>query len=444
MIRWFRKTYFTTRFFILFSIIVTFFVLSFIISWLFPVAQTLIVLFISTTVVDGYILFKEKQQLNIKRKLPNLFSLGDKNKVSVSIYNSLPLTIWIIIIDELPFQLQVRDFRLHFQLRTTEKKELEYYVRPLTRGQYEFRNINVFIKSLIGLICRKDIHELNASVAVYPSIIQMRKYELHSLPLLSTREGIKRLRKLGHSYEFEQVKNYVIGDDSRSINWKASGRRGELMVNQYEDERSQQVYSIIDKSRVMRMPFNGLTLLDYAINTSLVISNIVLQKHDRAGLITFSDKIGTVIKAERKSNQLGKILNALYNEQEHFLEANYELLYQIVRNIISNRSLIFLYSNFESVYAIERVLPILRKLNRFHIVVVMFFTNDEMTDLSNQSCKNIMDIYQQTMARKFVQEKIQIISELEKHGIHSILSKPEELSINTINKYLELKSRGLI
>ena len=99
------------------------------------------------------------------------------------------------------------------------------------------------------------------------------------------------MRRIGHSYEFEQIKNYVRGDDYRSINWKATSRRGHLMVNQYEDERAQQVYNIIDKSRSMKMPFNGMSLLDYAINTSLVISNVALQKHDRAGLMTFSDKM---------------------------------------------------------------------------------------------------------------------------------------------------------
>jgi uncharacterized protein (DUF58 family) len=110
----------------------------------------------------------------------------------------------------------------------------------------------------------------------------MKKYELKA-HVSSRSEGIKRHRRLGHSYEFDQIKEYVVGDDNRSVNWKASSRKGALMVNQYEDERSQQIYSIIDKSRAMHMPFNNLTLLDHAINTSLVISNIILQKHDKAG-----------------------------------------------------------------------------------------------------------------------------------------------------------------
>ena len=252
------------------------------------------------------------------------------------------------------------------------------------------------------------------------------------------------MRRLGHSYEFEQIKNYVRGDDYRSINWKASSRRAQLMVNQYQDERAQQVYNIIDKSRAMKMPFNGLSLMDYAINTTLILSNIALQKHDRAGLLTFSDKIGTSIKADRKPNHLNKILLALYKEQERQLEANYELLYHASRKLIKGRSLLLLYTNFESSYAMERVLPILRRINNLHLLVVIFFENTEIKNFARQDVETTEGIYHQTIAQQFIAEKVQIVQKLRQYGIQAILTKPEELAVNTINKYLELKSRGLI
>jgi uncharacterized protein (DUF58 family) len=184
--------------------------------------------------------------------------------------------------------------------------------------------------------------------------------------------------------------------------------------------------------------------LDYAINTSLVISNIALQKYDKAGLLTFTDKLGSVIKADNRKSQLTNIIHALYNEKEHSLEANYELMYSGIRNLIKGRSLIFLYTNFESTYALERVLPILRKINKLHLLVVMFFENTELKELAEKDCITTMDIYSQTIARKQIMEKTVIQQELLKFGIQTIKSKPEELSINTINKYLELKARGMI
>ena len=142
------------------------------------------------------------------------------------------------------------------------------------------------------------------------------------------------------------------------------------MVNKYTDEKSQPIYSLIDKSRYMKMPFYGMSLLDYAINASLVISNSVLKKDDKAGLLTFSDRVETYVKASKQRNQIGRILEVMYREGETKREANYELMYSYIRKNISSRSLLFLFSNFDTSFALERVLPVLRKINRHHLLVV--------------------------------------------------------------------------
>lgn len=444
MIRILKTLNFTNRFFLIYSGIILAFAISFFLKWMFPIAQTLLVIALLISVLDTFILFSRNTIVEANRNHATMLSLGDKNKIYIQIQNKSEIKLSIKVIDELPEQLQIRDFAMFIILAKREIKKLEYEIFPTSRGNFQFGNINIFARTSGGLIYRKFSFDLKSEVAVFPSIIQMKKYELNAIKSSSQFVGLKKIRQIGHSYEFEQIKNYIPGDDNRSVNWKASGRCGELMVNQYEQQRLQQVYSIIDKSRSMKMPFNGLSLLDYAINTSLVISNIALQKYDKAGLLTFTDKLGSVIKADNRKSQLTNIIHALYNEKEHSLEANYELMYSGIRNLIKGRSLIFLYTNFESTYALERVLPILRKINKLHLLVVMFFENTELKELAEKDCITTMDIYSQTIARKQIMEKTVIQQELLKFGIQTIKSKPEELSINTINKYLELKARGMI
>jgi uncharacterized protein (DUF58 family) len=444
MKRIYKQFFFSQRFLIIAGGIIVAFALSFVLSWLFPVAQIALAGFVAVTVADILILSTRNRKLFIERELPSLMSLGSENPFLIKVRNDMAFKVDVQLYDELPYQLQKRDFSLHAVLQAGEERSFDYHLVPTKRGKYLFGNVIAMVSSPLGLVQQKQENELSGEVPVYPSIIQMKKLELKAMPLFSKAEGVKKLRRLGHSYEFEQIKEYVIGDDSRTINWKASGRRSNLMVNQYEDERSQQVYSIIDKGRTMRMPFNGLTLLDHSINSSLVISNVVLQKHDKAGLITFSDKIGTIIPAERKEQQLRKILEALYNEQENFLEAEYDLLYHLVRNIIKNRSLIFLYTNFESLNAFERVVPVLRRINKLHLLVVVLFDNEEVVNMSKQTSQSVYDIYAQTLARTHLSERNQMFSGLANLGIHYIKTLPRDLSVNTINKYLELKSRGMI
>ncbi len=439
-----KSLYLSPRFFWLYGLLVVLFVAGFLVPVLFPVAQSLFLLALALTALDAFLLFRRGMEISCRRRLPRLFSLNDPNVVRLEISNPTNLSLDLTIIDELPVQFQLRDFEKKMHLPAGQEQQLRYELRPTERGEYTFGATNIFLASAIGLLQRRQQFGEGMSVPVYPSIIQMKKLELRAFDRLAHQQGIKKIRRIGHSYEFEQIKNYVRGDDYRSINWKASSRRGSIMVNQYEDERAQQVYCLIDKSRSMAMPFERLSLMDYAVNASLVISNIALQKHDRAGLITFSDKIGTTIRADSSPTQLRKILQALYKEEERPLEANYELLYHITRKLIRGRSLLLLYTNFESAYALERVLPILRRINNFHLLVVIFFENTEISAFAAADAKTVEGIYLQTVARKFLNEKAQMVQKLRQYGIQAVLTKPQDLSINTINKYLELKSRGLI
>ena len=439
-----KNLYLTNRFFMMFSIIVLMLLLGFPFPIFFAVAQALMLFAIAIVILDISNLFNKNFDIECTRHMPKVMSLGDQNPIKIELKNNSQQSLKFELIDELPEQLQKRDFLERFELTAGDWKMLSYIIRPVTRGEYHFGNINLFFESNLGLVQRRIIFELEAMLPVYPSILQMKQYSLKALSSISQQQGVKKIRRIGHSYEFEQIKNYVKGDDYRSINWKASSRRATLMVNQYEDERAQQIYNIIDKSRTMKMPFEGLSLIDYAINTSLVISNVAIQKHDKAGLITFSDKIGTTLKADRSPLQLNKILTALYNEKERHLEANFELLYHSARKLIKGRSLILLYTNFESSYALDRVLPLLRRINVLHLLVVVFFKNTEVEDFAKQPAENTEGIYFQTVAQNAINEKEEMVQKLKTYGIQAVLTRPEDLSINSLNKYLELKSRGLI
>lgn len=439
-----KNIFLSDRFFWGLTLIAGLFLLSFSLTALYFPAIVILVLFALLTLADYFLLFGKSIRLRCRRIMSKVLSLGDANTISIEIQNLSSLHLQATIIDEIPIELQEREFILHSELKAGDRQRIKYQIEPKSRGSYGFGDIRLFISSQLGLLERRLTFDRKTEVPVYPSIIQMKQYSLRAFDRSSMNDGLKKMRRIGHSYEFENIKSYVRGDDPRSINWKASSRRGHIMVNQYEEERAQNIYCIIDKSRSMRMPFEGLSLMDYAINTSLAISNVVLQKHDRAGLLTFSDKIGATIKADSRSNQLNKILTALYREKERPLEANFELLYQSTRRLVKGRSLLLLFTNFESVSALDRVLPILRRINKTHLLVVIFFKNTEITDFVKMDVDSTEAIYHNTIARKFIADKKSMVIKLKQFGIQAVLTRPEKLSINTINKYLELKARGLI
>ncbi|MGL6268948.1 MAG: DUF58 domain-containing protein, partial [Chitinophagaceae bacterium] len=319
-----------------------------------------------------------------------------------------------------------------------------YHLRPVKRGEYNFGVINIYARSPLGLVIRRFRFGTEQQVPVYPSYLQMRRFQLLAISNRLSEIGVKKIRRIGHSMEFEQIKDYVQGDDIRTINWKATARRNQLMVNNFTDEKSQQVYCVIDKSRVMKMPFNGLSLLDYAINASLVLSNVALLKQDKSGLITFSEEIGNFLPASGKATQMNNILEVLYRQKTKYLESDFEKLFTLIRQRITQRSLVVLFTNFESLSALHRQIIYLRKIARNHLLMVVFFENTELTNRLHSPADNLEEVYTQTIAAKFAYEKKMIVRELQLYGIITILTPPEELTVNTVNKYLELKARQAI
>jgi uncharacterized protein (DUF58 family) len=292
---------------------------------------------------------------------------------------------------------------------------------------------------------QRDFKQAQAQeIKTYPSFLDLRRYELMAFSEHLRFQGQKRVRQVSISQEFEKIDKYVVGDDYRRINWKATARTGSLMVNHYRDERSQNIVSAIDKGRVMKMPFGGLSLLDHAINASLILANVSLKKGDRAGLVSIQHKVQAELLPSSRNGQMMQIMERLYAEKTSYKETDFRALYRWCMKRLKERSLVMLYTNFESLHALNRQLPYLKLINRQHRLLVIFFLNEEIEDLSRESANNLQEVYRRGLAEDFILEKRRIAKALQAQGIQTLLTRPEDLNVNALNKYLEIKHRGLL
>jgi uncharacterized protein (DUF58 family) len=439
-----KPLYFTRRFYIAGSVVVLLFLLSYFFNWLNFVAYAATSLFGALLLFDLAFVFVFGKKPVATRYMAERLSNGDINPVSVTVKSNYPFRVKLEIIDELPEQFQERNNRLRRTATPGATIGWNYTLRPVERGAYEFGDIIVYTESMLGFVSRRFDCPAGATVPVFPSYMHMRRYELMAAFAQTHETGSKRMRKIGHSLEFEQIKEYALGDDIRNINWKATARKDGLMVNNYTEQRSQQVYCVVDKGRLMKMPFEELSLLDYAINASLMLCNVSLYRQDRFGLLTFANKLGNFLPADRNRGQLENVLKTLYNQQTAFLESDYENLYSSVRSLIKQRSLLVLFTNFESLTGLQRQLPYLKQIAKYHLLLVVFFENTEFQKFVSNRANNLEDVYMHTVAEKFMLEKKIIVKELQKNGILTLLTTPQQVTVNTINKYLELKARQAI
>ena len=440
----FRSLYLSPRFFLGLCGIIAVYAIAFAYPTILAAATIMLYSFITLFFLDIWILFGNAKGMRARRVMGDTLSNGDNNDIYIDIDNLYPFAVRCTVVDETPFQFQYRDSYHTLTLQSAEHKRLHYILRPVKRGEYGFGAVVVFVSGAIGLVQKRYRFDEKKNVRVYPSYLQMRHYELMAHSHRLTEIGIKRIRKLGHSMEFEHIRPYVLGDDYRTINWKASARSNDLMVNHYTDEKSQQVFCIIDKGRTMKMPFEGMTLVDYAINATLVLANIAIQKQDKAGLMTFSHKVATVLPPDRNSKQMFKIQEALYAEKSNFMESDFERLFASVNAYAKQRSLLILFTNMETLSGLQRNIHALQSIARRHLLVIVFFENTELKTMIQSSPDNVEEVYQKAIAEKFAFEKKLIVKELERYGIQPVLTSPQNLTVDVLNKYIEIKARRLL
>lgn len=373
------------------------------------------------------------------RTCADRFSNGDDNEVRLRVFSRFRLPVMLTVVDEAPVEFQRRDIALAVRLKPNTGRALTYMLRPVRRGDYRFGHMRVFASVLLRCMERRFTLGEEQDIKVYPSYLMLRRYELLAFSQRLTEMGIKRIRRPGNNTEFEQIKDYVKGDDYRAINWKATARTSRLMVNVYNEERSQQVFCVIDKGRLMQQTSEGMTYLDWAINAALVLSFVSIHREDKAGLVTFGGKMDTFLPADRNAGQMQAILESLYRQQTVFDESDYAALVTTIGQRVQRRSLLVLFTNFSTVEATRRQLPYLRQLARRHRVLVVFFRDEELETFIQQKPTTEEDYFQQVTAEQDVANRQLIASMLRQYGMETLLVRPRELSIDVLNKYLAMR-----
>ena len=430
--------YLTNRFYLALTAVIVIIAAGYLLTTLFFIGRGLLLLFGLLCLVDACLLYG-RRGIRASRRCSSRFSNGDDNDVRLLIESTYRFPLVVEVIDEVPVIFQQRDVSFRACLARQGEQTILYRLRPTHRGVYAFGFIRVFAATPLGLLQRRYTCGEPQDVKVYPGYLMLHQYEFLAIHNNLTEMGIKRIRRIGNNTEFEQIKDYVVGDDYRTINWRATARRHQLMTNVYQQERSQQVFCIVDKGRVMQQAFRGMTLLDYAVNASLVLSYVAIKKEDKAGLMTFADHFDTYVPAQRRQGQMQTLLDVLYAQQTQFGETDFSALCANVNKHVSKRSLLILFTNFWGSVALHRQLPYLQQLNRRHRLLVVFFEDTELSRYAASPSDSVEEHFRHVIAEKFIYEKRLIVNTLKQHGIAALLTSPDSLTVDAINKYLELR-----
>lgn len=410
------------RFFISAFILALTAVLGVWIPVLYILARIGVWVLIAACIVDAALLMYCK--VEGRRIISDNLDLGEKNIIEHELNVVRGRITSADIIDELPGTF-----------RQTDPLPGVTFAYPTTRGSFVLGNVYAFIRVLGLLERRVRVVKKGNRVRVYPAFSKLREKDkqIRSRQIVSL--GSHKRQMPSNQTEFQDIREYVVGDDIRTVNWKATARTGKVMVNNYEDERSQHIINIIDCGRIMHRTFNGLTLQDYAVNASLQLSYSSLNvEGDCVGLSTYGPAGLRFLPAKSGEKQLNSILQQLYALETEYGEGDMEGLCLMLDRKVQRRSLVVLYTDFATLESMERQLPFLQRISRRHTLVVVSFIDRDLENVSESDFS-----VQGTIATDLMLQKRLICDRLQRQGIHSVLTYPDSLTYSVVNKYLELR-----
>ncbi len=434
------------RFFIILFSIAAISALGILVDVLYGIAIAALCLFAIVSIADAVMLMTLR--LEGERSIASKLDLGEENIISFNVKIKKGRLRGAYVIDEIPTEFLTDTDRHDMEKDRDGDYGCHYAITPSCRGHFELGRTLVFA-SFLGLLERRIVLvNSGKKVDVYPAFSRLREKDeqVRSKQILST--GSHKRQLPANQTEFRDIREYVVGDDIRTINWKATARTGNTMVNEYEDERSQHIVNVIDCGSAMQRTFHALSLQDHAINASLLVSYSALEKEsDCVGVCSYGPKGISFLPPRAGKVQFKSIMQQLYALGTEYGESDIEQLCLMLDRNVKRRSLVFLYTEIPTMSALERQLQFFKRISTRNCLVVVNCLDKELESVSERHFegktqrKYHSQCVERTLAKDMVNQKQLIADTLQQNGIYCLSIYPEALSFGVLKKYLELKEK---
>lgn len=384
------------------------------------------------------------QGLKLRRKFDPVLSVRVPNHVEVFIENEGTETLKGRLRDEPPpgFRATKQEFKL--DLEPGRSTTLDYRVTPPMRGADHFRGTYVRITCPLGLVERESKLLTEEPVNVYPNILALREFDLLKQKGKLRELGIRKSRMRGLGTDFESLRDYADGDDFRKVDWKASARRGKLTIRQFEQERNQPVILCIDIGRRMLSEVNGISKLDHALDSLLMLCHAASMASDYVGLLVYSDRVHRYIPPRKGRNQIGFVIEAVHDLMAEPVESDPLTAFSYLSSRWKRRSLIVSFSDVEDPHEAKVMASALSPLSKHHITLLARVADPRLKEIADIELGEIDDLYRKAAAFFLTDDRKLAGSVLDSHGIHSLESEPQDLAAALVSFYFMVKERSLL
>jgi uncharacterized protein (DUF58 family) len=394
----------------------------------------------------------DASQFFVTRIHDNKLSLGVNNPVEIRIESRALRPFALTALDEPPVDFAISgEITQIVTLLPRETVGLHYGVRPIQRGDYQFGDVNLRWTGALGLFVRQAVVLAKASVKVYPNIYEIRRFELLARRDQLAEMGLHNVRLRGEGTAFESLRDYTPDDPYRSINWKATARRGKPISMEYEPERSQRVVILLDVGRMMRSTIRvadgsgvwNMAKVDFVINSVLLLSYVASTRGDQVGLLVFADRVKQFVPPAPGSGHFQMLLEAMYALTSEPVEADYGRAVSYLKAHLKKRSLVVMFTDLSGARASETLLLHLPRLIPQHVPLLVTTRDPVLDEEAGQAPTSSEAVYRRAVAEGLIDERRLLLDRLRRQGIFTLDVDAAHLSIDVVNRYLALKRRAL-
>jgi uncharacterized protein (DUF58 family) len=319
------------------------------------------------------------------------------------------------------------------------RQSFSYIAVPMKRGSFLFEGVFCIAEGSLGLFRRRFFKKLPRDFKVYPDMRNLSKFRLMARNRRLQPPGPNRARLRGAGVEFESLREYVDGDDTRKLNWMASARQGKLMVNQYEAEKNQPVFILVDAGRSMSSSARGRQKLDYSIEAALILADIVNQQGDVCGLLVFDSSVKSIVMPGKGDSHRNMLMEVLYHLEGAKSASDYEGAFLELVRRQKRSGLVFVFTDFETPEEAKDISAALQLLKRRHIPLLMLMESEGLRELADMKVFTEKDAFEKAAAARYLYEKESLCRALGTRGCACVRSEAGAFALAAVNNYLLAK-----
>ena len=387
--------------------------------------------------------FAAGRRVEAQREVAAIFSVGRANVVTLRLKNRSRRALRGTVTDDPLPDTQCEGLPATFELAPLGEATVKYEITPTRRGGHDLRGVTVRYTSVLGLVARQERTELPAHVDVYPDVHAARALEmLRRQGRQDARLGSLRVR--GGDTEFERLRPYQAGDEVRHIDWRASARRDDPTVRQFQAESNQNVVFALDVGRAMRGESEGITSVDHALNAALLAADVALRGGDKAGFLAFDDAPRAFMAPTGGRAGARKLTRAVYALDAGLHASDYRAAMGFLRTQVRARSLLIIFTNLLEPRSAKELASSLRGLLPRHLPLCVLMRDLDVEALATAPAAGEADLYVRAAAAESLAWRDGLIRDLKRHGVLVLDARPGDVTPQLVKSYLEIKARRLL